>query len=105
MCSELMVRPVNAYPPNPSSRTHPLEGELVVLVAEPEMRDFRRMFEGVLPHAMQGVKPWGAATPAAKHPGACAQVILGTYQSSALKAGRHPHSAVSWGGFVWHLSS
>lgn len=78
MCSEFVVGPVNACPTNPSSRSHPLEGELVVFVAEPEMSGFRKMFEGVLPCAMQGVKPWGAATPAVKHPGAFEKVIPGT---------------------------
>lgn len=73
VCSELVVGPVNACPTNPSSRSHPLEGELVVFVAEPEMCYFRKMFEVVLPRAMQVVKPWGAATPAARHPGAFEQ--------------------------------
>lgn len=60
---------------------------LCLFVAEPEMCDFRKMFEGVLPCALQGVKPWGAATSAARHPGAFEQVTPGTQQSSALKAG------------------
>lgn len=47
MCSELLVEPVNAHPTNPSSRSHPLEGELVVFVAEDEMCDFRRKFDGL----------------------------------------------------------
>lgn len=65
-----MVRPVTTCPPKPSGESLPLEGELVAFVADPEMCDFRSTFRGDPPRAMQGVKPWGGTTPAAKHPGA-----------------------------------
>lgn len=52
-------------PPKPSGESCPLEGELVGFVAEPEPCDFR----GFPPCAVQGVKPWGGRTPAAKDPG------------------------------------